>query len=313
MSSENGNTPSEGSSEAPVASEVSGDTTPTPEVTNAPASKFKLSNGEEVEESELLHRYQYVKAANERFQSAAAERKAAEAERAKIAEEKAQNEKMLADLKKDPWSTLSSLGLDPRQLSEDKLLELLEQDSLSPEQKRIRELEAKAKEFETKEQERQRLEEERQQNSKKQQEEEEFNQLKSQAEKKYEADFLKALESSRLPKNPASIRRVAEKMHQSILAGEEIPVEHAVRLVEHEFRSSLAELVSGLSEEDLEEFLGVETLKRVRKHDVSKLKNPTPAPKVEVKEGSKAKDQSPSKYVNPKEFIDSLKKKHGVI
>ncbi len=306
-------------SEATTVSESAAVETPTSDSAKPTQAKFKVKvdNQEtEVSEEELVKGWLHAKAANERFQAAAAERKALEAERAKIAEDKAAAESMREAFKKDPWAVLSSLGMsdaDIRNLTEDKLIAFLEQEQMSPEQKKAREMEAKLKEYEAKEADRRKKEEENEQLTKKQQEEQEFNQLKLKAEKDYEESFLSALEKSTLPKNPASIRRVAEKVYQSMLAGEEIPIDHAVRLAEHELRSNLAELVQGLDVEALEAFLGEETLKKVRKHDVSKLKNPAPAPKVPVKEESKAKAGTNSKYVDPQDFIKELKKKHGVL
>jgi hypothetical protein len=283
--------------------------TPPPKTT-----RLKLSSGEEIDESEILSGLNHVREANKRFQDAAAERRAAVEERARIAQEKAEVEAKVAKLKSDPWGLMSDLGLDPRSLSEEYLLKVLEQELMTPEQRRIAELEQKTKTYEEREAERRAEEERKKQEAKEKEEEELFNQYKEEASKSYEEKMISALSSSILPKSAKTIRRVADKIYQSALAGEEIPVDHAVRLEEAEYTESLLELLDELPPEHIEKLFGDKIMGKIRKHDASKLKNPAPTPKnvPGVAKESKASQKATS-YVDPHEFVKELKKKHGVI
>ena len=304
---------SEGSNNDSEAINAESNTEVAEEGQNATPTRFKLSNGEEIEESELLSRYNYVKEANKRFQEAAAERRAAAEERERVAREKAEAEGILEKLKNDPWNTLQELGLDPRQLSEEKLLELLEEEQMTPEAKRMRELEQKTLEYEKKEKERQQKEEELRKEEEKRKNDEEFQQLQRQAEEKYEADFLKAMETTTLTKSERTIRRIADVIYQSALAGEELPVDLAVKLVEEEAVEGSREYIKNLRGEALVEFLGKDVVKDILKHETSKLKNPAPTNKPSVSKEDKLSPSKKSEYVDPKDFISNLKKKHGVI
>jgi hypothetical protein len=304
---------SEGSNNDSEAMNSEGNSEVADEGQNPSPNRFKLSNGEEIEESELLSRYNYVKEANKRFQDAAAERRAAAEERERVAKEKAEAEGILEKLKNDPWNTLQALGLDPRQLSEEKLLEILEEEQMSPEAKRIKELEQKAKEYEEHDKKRKHQEEELRKEEEKRKNDEEFQALQKNAEQKYEAEFLKAMENTTLTKDERSIRRIADVIYQSALAGEELPVDLAVKLVEEENVEGSKAYIRNLRGDALVEFLGRDVVKDILKHETSKLKNPVPDNKPHVSKSDKQSPTKKSEYVDPKDFISNLKKKHGII
>lgn len=275
--------------------------------------KIKLSNGEELDETEVLSGLNHIKEANKRFQEAAMERRAAAEEKARIAKEKEELEKTYEKIKTDPWEVIKSLGLDPTELSTNYLVEMLEQEQMTPEQKRIKELEEKTSSYEKLEAERRSQEEKLQRLAEEAKKEEEMEKLKLEAAKHYEDSFIKALSATVLPVDEKYVRRVGDIVYQSYIEGSEIPIEFAAKLVEAEYLEGLATLAKSLDSDKLIKILGEEGVSKVTKSQIAKIKNPSPKPSLpDVKPESRATKTTPS-YMDPHEFIKELKKKHGVI
>lgn len=271
--------------------------------------KVKIDDEElEVDEDEVVRGYQHARAANKKFQEAAAERKAAEQakeEAKRVAEDR------WAKLKTDPFKVLSELGINPRELSEEYLLKALEEEMMSPAEKEKAELTKKLQEYEAKE----KTAKEQEEAVKKQEEEktkqEEILQLQKKYEQEYESQFIKALESTKLPKNPTTIRRIAEIVMQFQQQDIDIPVEHAIRIVEQDYNRGISELVKSLEGDSLVQFLGNDVVDKIRKHTLSKVKNPIVPTAADVKETPSKKKEDP-KYVDTRRFVKDLLKKHGV-
>lgn len=251
---------------------------------------------------ELLAAYSKVKASNKKFEEAAAERKAAEKER--------QEAKAMIDrMKSDPWSVMKELGLDPRTTSEEYLIKQLELEAMTPEQKKAMEMEKKLKDYE-----------EREQLTKKEQEEKikmeeeakaaERIAQKSQAfAKEYSDQTLEALQSSKLPRSQKVVAEVAKKMLEAAEDGYEMTPKQAVKLVEKEHMAALSSLLKDAYPDLLASLLGDEAMKKLRKRDVEKLKNP--APKAPSKEESPKQQDKKDPYVDPYEWRRELLRKHG--
>jgi len=268
-------------------------------------SKHKLTidgKEEEVDLDELKAGYSKAKAATERFQKAAEERKAAEKDRQ---EAKA----MLDRMKSNPWEVMKELGLDPRTTSEDYLIEQLKLDALTPEQKKAMELERRVKAYEDKEASAAADAEAKAKKDKEAKEREEIAVRSQQIAKEYEEQFLEALTGSTLPKKPGVVKKIAEKMFQASEEGYEMSVKQAIKLVEKEIKEYQKAFIDDLDEEALAAFLGENNLKKVRKRDVSNLKNPVP--KAESK--PQDKEEKPSAPQSPDEWLKSIKKQHGIL
>ncbi len=280
----------------------------TPEPSNEKPSEkpkkyqVKVDGGvEEASEEELLAAYSKVKAANKRFQEAAEERKMA-------AQAKAEAEKIKESIKSDPWSVLASLGIDSRKAAEEFLIQQLERDAMSPEQKEAEELRRKLKEYEEKES---RSKQEAEDRAKKEQEEAEraeAQKLTEEITKSFEIEFQEALESSKLPRNPKLIAKMAEIMMDAEQEGYSISAKQAAKIVEKDIKMLKQALINDLDPDTLAEFLGEENIKKIRKRDVEKLKNPIPESKQAIKE-DKPKKEAPR---SPDEWLRDIKKQHGL-
>lgn len=266
--------------------------------------KYKVTvdgTEQEVDIDELRSSYSHVKASNERFSKAAQAKKEAESLRQEA-------ENLKARMKSDPWSVMEELGLDPRTTSEEYLIKKLEFDALTPEQKKIMELEQKNKSYEEKEALTKKEREEAEKAEKDAKDAEIIAAKSAEFVKEYEATFLEALQKSTLPKNHLMVSKVAEKMRIAADQGWEMSPKQAVKVLEREVAAAKKALIDSLSPDELAEFLGDENLKKVRKRDVDKLRNPIPQvdntpPKVKEEE----------KPRSPAEWLAAQKKKHGIL
>jgi hypothetical protein len=253
-------------------------------------------------EDELLAAYSKVKASNKRFQEAAEERKAAEKERKEAKE-------MIDRMKSDPWSVMKELGLDPRTTSEEYLIKQLELEAMTPEQKKAMEMEKKLKDYEEKEQ----LTKKEQEEKLKQEEEAKASEriaVKSQAfAKEYSDQTLEALQSSKLPKSQKVVAQVAKKMLEAAEEGYEMSPKQAVKLLEREHLAALSSLLQDADPDMVAALLGEDAIKKLRKRDVEKLKNP--APKAPSKEESPRQQEKKESYVDPYEWRREMMRKHG--
>jgi len=242
--------------------------------------KVKIDDEEsELDEDEVIKGYQKAAASTKRFQEAAKLRK--EAEELK--------EQML----KNPFSALSG-KMDKRQLremTEQWLLEQLDEDQLSPEQKRLRELEAKEKSWQEEKEDRERKEAEKQ-----------LQEESSKAAQKYEKEFVSALEARDLPKSYATIKKMAYHVRNAAQQGYDLTVDEAADLVQEELQNDIKDLVGKLDAEQLIRVFGKDIADKIRKHDVAKIKNPkSSSSKSEPKStGNKSKDED--KYVGTAGF-----------
>jgi hypothetical protein len=217
-----------------------------------------------------------------RFEEASKERKKAE--------------ELFEKMKKDPFNVMQELGLNPRELSENFLLQKLiaeqQEAELTVDQKENRDLKHQLEEYKRKEEEF-RLEHERKQQQS----------IQQQLTQSYEQDFIKALETSSLPKNPTSLRRIAEVMVTSLSRGYDMPVSEAVQMVEEDVKGGMLDVLKALKGENLVKALGKEALEELRKYELSKLKNPSPEVKQDV---SPKKSQSKKpKYLE--DFLANLR------
>ena len=259
-------------------------------------------DGKEIEVGidDLLSSYSHVKASNDRFEKAAQAKKEAAALRSEA-------ESMKARMKSDPWGVMEELGLDPRTTSEEYLIKKLEFDSLTPEQKRIMELEHKTKTYEEKEAAAKKQEEERAKTEAKEKEDKAIAKRSEELIAEYSKAFITELSASKLPKTNIMVAKVAEKLGIAAQQGWEMSVKQAVKLVEKDLIEYKQAFLRDMDPEALAEFLGEDSLKKIRKRDVEKLKNPPVTQNTSVPR--EKEDEAPR---TPAEWLAAQKKKHGL-
>jgi hypothetical protein len=193
----------------------------------------------------------------------------------------------------DTKAALAQLGIDPKEFAASIIEEELKLQAMSPEQRERLELEHKLKQ----------LEEERER------EKQEFNQrelarLQQQEYERVETKMVSAIESSGIPRSTYAIKKMASYMMDGAKEGVMLEPEDVVELVKQEIQDDLKELINALGEDKVESFIGKDILDKVRKKNISKIKQTPASLKSGIKEVSSAKSASkPTEKMSIKDFF----------
>lgn len=253
--------------------------------------KVKIDGAEkEVDPDELVNNYQLREASHKKFQEAA-----------KLRE---QIESVKQQLKSDPRKALAELELNPDDLAEKWLTEKIQKEIMSPEERKVAELEAKLQSV---------LKEKEEFEAKKRAEEE------MQAEEKYFNDYQKsitsALEASPLANTPEAVRAVANLMSEAITAGYDLNATDAVKMLADQYKTGFKPMFQKAPVDYLFDMLGEDMVKALSMHLASKLKPVNPigsTPKLEDQAPAKKREVSEKdkKYRNLEDAFEELRKKY---
>ena len=210
--------------------------------------KLKL-DGHEVElpESEVIAYAQQGKVASQRFQEASALKK--------------QAEQIMQAAKSNPVEFFKQTGLDPRQWSEQYLLEQLQIEAMSPEQKKARENEDRLRKYEANE----KAQKEAKQN-------EERLEMQKEHHDRYEKLFISALNESGLPRTKFTIKRMAELQLINIKNKYELNAGQLAKIVREDYISEQKALFGAAEGDQLLELFGPELIKKLSKAQIAQLK-----------------------------------------
>lgn len=252
--------------------------------------KLKIDD-QEYDEDEVINvfksRKSHQQAANKELQEGKAARKQAEE---------------FISMMKDPskfYETAQKLGHNPRELAEKYLASQLEDELMDPREKELRDARARLKQID--DMERQQKEAiERQRNEA----------LKAKYAKDYSDQFVSALQSTGLPPTKPMVAEMAKYISRSAELGFKMTADEAAALVKEDVQMSYQRLIGDSDGETLIKLLGEEVANKVRKYDISKLKNPesnlrTPQEQSEPRVRSK----SDGKRMTPKEWREFNRKK----
>lgn len=268
-------------------SEVPANSPPQPPKPEKKRFKYKADGAEveeELDDAEIGNRLSLAKAAQKRMQEAANVQK--------------QTKAFYEALQKDPLSVLT----DPKVMGSEKFQQLAEQflskklaeQMLTPEERAQQEKEARLAKYE---------QEEARRN-------EEANQAKAQQleahyAKQYEQTIMTALQTSNLPKNPFTVKRMAELMQKNIQHGLDLEPQALAQLVKEDYQSELRQLINGAEPEAILGMFGEDLSNKIRKHDLSKFQAKNPAPKPAGPSEPKESRQK----MTPREYTEYLKNK----
>lgn len=248
--------------------------------------EIDLSNDEEVKKY-----LQRAEAADEKFQEAAMLRK--------------QVEQLVHELKSNPLAILKhpQLGIDIKALANQVLNEELEDMALSPEQKKIKELESALKEKDDREKEAQTAREVA-----------ERAHFEQQALNDLDEQVTEVLSKSNLPKSPYVVRRIADSMIAAMDMGyKDVTPEQVLPFVEEQILGEINRLFESAPEDMfdkvMENVVGKKHLDKYRKSKVAKTKSaPKTTTAAQVKDtGASAKTKEKTNEEPPKRFKDLFK------
>ena len=139
--------------------------------------------------------------------------------------------------------------------------EFLEPEQMTAEQKRLRAAEERLKQYEQQELQRKQQEEQQQQET-----------LTNQQRELMQQQIVDALESSGLPKTPATVSRIAYWMRQNLLNGWDAPMDMIIRQVKNERQQMYRNDISTASAEQIIEMMGEDLVNKIRRYDLEKLR-----------------------------------------
>ena len=216
-----------------------------------------------------------------------------------------QAEQFIEALQKDPMRVLSNpklMGEEKfQQIAEEFLAKRIQEQMLSPEEKRQREMEEKLRKYEDQEK-----------SVKEKQEQEQVQQLQVHYQEQYTKTITEALDSSNLPKNAFTVKRMAQLLQQNIKHGLDLEPRHLAQLVREDYQKELASLIGTSNPEQIISMFGEETVNKLRKHDLEKLKGNLVPPSLNKSKPSSGlqEDIQAKRYLTPEEYrarMDKIK------
>lgn len=207
---------------------------------------FELDLGNE---DEIKKHLQKSRAADKRFQEAAEVRKAAM--------------EFIDQLRKNPKKVLAdpNIGIDVRKFAEEILNDEIKEMEKSPEQREKEKLQRELEDLKKQAQERD--------ESAKQAE---FSRLQMEQERILETEISAALDIGGMPKTPRTVKAMAEMMMIALENGIDLSPKDIAPLVKNTTLSEFKEVVSSLTDDQLEDFLGKEVIGRLRKKSIARSK-----------------------------------------
>lgn len=225
----------------------------------AAAAKRKLKaiiDGKEIEadEDEVIKGFQRSKAADKRFEDAAKMRKQAETF-INLLKRSANDPKVLEEIIAHP-----SIGGNFKKIAEQYLYDIIQRESMTPEQRELAETKEKLSQFEREKQEAEKAETQRQ-----------MTELQNKYTKEYQTQIIQALDKSGLPKSEFTISRMARYMHMGLTRGVELKADDVLDLVRQDYYNDLRSFGT-LPADKLVEILGEDVIKKLREFDLAKVR-----------------------------------------
>jgi hypothetical protein len=248
--------------------------------TETQARLFKVTvDGQdmEVDEDELRRGYQHAKAASKRFEEAAMTRKEAET--------------VIRMFKENPREAFKALGQDARKFAESVIQDELSEAMLSPEQKELRDYKRKVEKYESE--------------SRLAKETYDKEQMESEIARQSEAiqtQIIDTLGTAGLPKTERTVSRMVYYMQSALAAGYNVAPADVVDQVKKDYQYDMQSLLGGLTEDQIEMFLGNDLYRKIAKSTVKAAK-PAIVPKA-VNSTVKREAKPTKKIMSPRDFFN---------
>lgn len=253
--------------------------------------KLKIDDKEEdfeidlSDEKELTRHMQMSKVAQKRMQ-----------ESAKIKKEQME---FITQLKSNPEAVLNDprLGLDFRKIAEDYLTKQLEEQMLTPEEKKLRKAEEIIRERE-----------EADRKSREESEAQEMNRLQNHYTDHYQKVIIDQLQSGGVPKTRSTVKRMQELLKKNIDLGLDLDPAQIAKLVQEDYRREIREMFEAQDEDSLLSMMGDTVSNKIRKADLKRLKANQPKPYSTSRPEQSSGPQSDEK-LSPEEFRERIRRK----
>jgi hypothetical protein len=237
----------------------------------------------------LRNKLQLANVSQKRMQETASLRKQQQELESEISE-------FFSTLKEDPEAILSDerFGLDLEKMAQRVLQKKLEQAAKSPEEIEREKIQSERDEL------RKRLEE-----VEKSKQEAKQREIEDKYAKELNDGIVGAIESNGLPKDAKIVARFAQAMRAGAKYNVNLTAEEIAPLIKEQLYSEAKELLSSFSDDDLEDFIGKDKIKNIRKRTIARLKKQVPS-KNTIKDT--APDKSPDPFAKKKKRTSNSKK-----
>lgn len=211
---------------------------------------------------------------------------------------KMQAEALIREFEDNPTSLFKKLDAKKaRSAAEEFLLEQLEQEMMSPEERTRQEMMRKLQSYE---------ETERQ--TKEQAEANQMAELQNQVAQNYDKTISEALAKSGLPKVPATVKRMAQLMYKNLELGLDLSPADLVDEVKKSYHSEFKELFGTGDASFILNMFGDDVANKIRKHDLQRLQSKQSMPSVQPRSSSQPSKED-RKAMSRDEWRDWLDKR----
>lgn len=176
---------------------------------------------------------------------------------------RSQSETFIQMLKTSPEKVLGDprIGVDLRKFCEDYLSGHLEQEMMDPKDREIMDLKRQIQNAE-----------DMKKNEEKTAQDKKIEALSKEWRDTYLKDASESLVAAGLPKNPFTMKRVFYYMNLFNERGKPVQAKNVMDFVRQDYKEELQAIFGSLEGDDLDAFVGQEIGKKIRTHDISKLK-----------------------------------------
>ena len=234
----------------------------------------------EVDEDELRRGYAHNKAASKRMEEAAMSRKEAEM--------------VIRLFKENPRQAFQMLGSDARKFAEDVINQELREAMLSPQERELRDYKAKVDAYESERRQAQQTYEQQQMEAA----------INKQAES-IQSEIINTLDSAGLPKTDRTVSRIVYYLQSALQAGyPNVGPKDVIEQVKQDYIQDFKSMIGGLSEDQIEMFLGQDLVRKVAKSTVKAEKKAQVVPKDVNANRTPSKEAK--KILSPKDFFKNI-------
>ena len=220
-----------------------------------------------------------------------------------VGKTKKQIDMFFQELRSNPMSVLldPSLGLDFDKLAEDRIIEKLQWEQMSPAERKSAELEDKLKRYEMD-----------QQRSQQEQQRQQYEQETEHYANTYAQQAVSAIQSVGLPETEYVFQRVINHMsNQYRQTGQDPSAEQAIAQVQKEVQELASHLGKTMTPEQIAQVFGDDGRKKLREYEIKTVKSNRPPPRDAVPGNKPVGEKPKKKYLAKDEFRAMLDKRYG--
>jgi len=231
----------------------------------------------EVDEDELRRGYSHNKAAEKKMQEAGMTRKEAE--------------KVLSIFRDNPREAFKLLGKDARAFAESVIQDDLDEAMLSKDQKELRDYKRQLEQYQLSEK-----------SAREEYEREQTETEMARYTEHIQQEIVGTLETAGLPRTERTVGRIAYYMQAALQAGyNDVTPKDVIEYVRNDYVTDFKSFMGGMSEQQIEMFLGADTMRKVAKSTLSSGMKERVVPKS-VNTNIQPRDKD-KKVVSPREYF----------